>query len=97
MKGIDDILTRADEEHVLVGVPSMFSFVLGLSKPPLEFRDVVLANMTLYEQIQALMRERGIEFEHDPKEPWFVCEALSDSDVGETLSALEDVLKTIKR
>jgi len=43
------------------------------------------------------MRARGIEYELDAKEPWFVCEAHSHADVDTTLNALEDVLKEIRR
>jgi glutamate-1-semialdehyde aminotransferase len=52
--------------------------------------------METYEHLHALMRRRGVEYELDGKEPWFVCEALSDQDVDETLSALEDALKELK-
>ena len=95
MKGIDEVLTRAGEEHVLTGHPAMFSFVLGLSQPPRDFREVLQENTHRYEQIHALMRRRGVEYELDPKEPWFLCEALTEGDIDETLNALEDSLKEL--
>lgn len=95
MSGIDDVLTRAGEEHVLTGHPAMFSFILGMSEAPREFRDISNANASRYEQLQALMRKRGVEYELDPKEPWFICEALTEGDVDETLNALEDSLKEL--
>jgi glutamate-1-semialdehyde 2,1-aminomutase len=97
MEGIDQILTQAGEEHVLVGVPPMFSFVLGISQPPIEYRDVVKGDFIRYGQIHHLMRERGIEYELDGKEPWFLCEAHSEQDIDETLNALEDSLEEIGR
>jgi glutamate-1-semialdehyde 2,1-aminomutase len=95
MEGIDEALTEMGLEHSVVGVPAMFGFVLGRSQSPREFRDVLDSDMELYERIQAGMRERGIEYEHDPREPWFVCEAHSEADVDETLSRLWDTLKSV--
>ena len=96
MDGIDQVLIRAGKEHALVGVPPMFSFVLGVSESPKEYRDVVKADFASYEKIHHAMRERGIEYELDGKEPWFLCEAHSDQDIDETLNALEDSMKEIR-
>lgn len=97
MIGIDDVLTRAGESHIMVGHPAMFSFILGISEPPREFRDVLNLDETRYEQLHALMRQRGIEYELDAKEPWFVCEALTEGDADETLNTLEDAVKELKK
>jgi glutamate-1-semialdehyde 2,1-aminomutase len=96
MKGIDDVLTEAGLEHTLTGVPAMFSPVLGISQPPREYRDLQRADMELYEKIQARMRRRGVEYEMDGKEPWFVCEAHSEADIDTTLTALAEVVKEVK-
>jgi glutamate-1-semialdehyde 2,1-aminomutase len=95
MVGIDEILTEAKIEHVMTGVPAMFGFLLGVSEQPREYRDVVKANMHLYEAIQIRMRERGIEYERDPKEPWFLCASHSEEDIDVTLSAFREVLEEI--
>jgi glutamate-1-semialdehyde 2,1-aminomutase len=97
MIGIDEILTRAGEAHVMVGHPAMFSFILGMSEAPREFRDVLKADALRYEHLHALMRQRGVEYELDPKEPWFVCEALTEGDVDETLNILEDSVKELNK
>lgn len=96
MQGIDDVLTEAGIEHTLTGVPAMFSPVLGLSQPPREYRDLQPLDTQLYARIQAGMRRRGVEFEHDAKEPWFVCEALSEADVDHTLTAMAETVKQAK-
>lgn len=97
MDGIHTLLTEAEIEHAVVGVPPMFSFVLGVEDPPREYRHVLEADLELYEKIQKEMRARGIEYELDPKEPWFMCQAHSEADVDETLYALRDTLKnTVK-
>jgi glutamate-1-semialdehyde 2,1-aminomutase len=96
MDGIDDILTEAGLEHALTGVPAMFSPVMGVSEPPREYRHLQKADMDLYEKIHGRMRQRGIEYEMDGKEPWFVCEAHSEADVDATLTALAEVVKEVK-
>jgi glutamate-1-semialdehyde 2,1-aminomutase len=96
MEGIDGLLAEAGMEHAMTGVPAMFAFVLGVSESPREYRDVVKGDMHTYESIQAGMRERGIEYERDPKEPWFLCQAHSGEDIAETLNAFQDVLKEMR-
>ena len=93
MEGIDEILTEAGLEHALTGVPAMFSFVLGLSQPPREYRDLQAMDAEHYKALQTGMRARGVEYERDAKEPWFVCEALSEADVEATLAALAEAVK----
>jgi glutamate-1-semialdehyde 2,1-aminomutase len=97
MQGIDEVLTEAGLEHVVVGHPAMFSFLLGRSEAPRNYRDVVKTDLDLYERLAFSMRAMGVEFEPDPREPWFLCEALSDADVDETLNKLNDATKAIKQ
>jgi glutamate-1-semialdehyde 2,1-aminomutase len=97
MEGIGEILTEAGIEHTLSGVPAMFSFILGLQRPPREYRDLERADMTLYGRLHAAMRRRGVEYELDGKEPWFVCEAHSGADVEETLNALAESVQEAKK
>jgi len=93
MDGLSSVLMEAELEHTLTGVPAMFSFLLGVNQSPREFRDVLAADLDLYERIQGEMRKRGIEYDIDPKEPWFLCETHSDADIDETLFAFRDTLK----
>jgi glutamate-1-semialdehyde 2,1-aminomutase len=88
---------EAEIDHALTGVPAMFSFVLGVEQAPKEYRDVIAADLDYYERIQAGMRLRGIEYELDAKEPWFLCEAHSENDLDETLYALRDTLKEMRK
>ena len=96
MDGIHQVLERAGLQHTLTGHPAMFSFVLGLSEPPREYRDLAKADLQLYERIAAGMRRGGVEIELDGKEPWFLCEAHTSEHVDETLNVMEDTLKAIK-
>ena len=95
MEGIHQILERKDLPHALTGHPAMFVFLLGVSQSPREYRDVAKADMDLYEKIAVKMRDRGIEYELDAREPWFLCEAHSDIDIDETLNKLEDSLSNM--
>ena len=40
--------------------------------------------------------ERGAMPEPDAGEPWFLCAALSEKDVGDTLNYFEDSVKEVK-
>ena len=97
MEGIHTLLLEAEIEHAVTGVPAMFSFVLGVDQPPRDYRAVLEMDSDLYERIQKGMRARGIEYELDAKEPWFLCEAHSEADIDETLFALRDTLKEINK
>jgi glutamate-1-semialdehyde 2,1-aminomutase len=97
MEGIGDVLTEAGLEHTLTGVPAMFSPVLGITQAPREYRDLERADMALYEKIHARMRRRGVEYEIDGKEPWFVCEAHTQADIDHTLTALAESVREVKR
>jgi glutamate-1-semialdehyde 2,1-aminomutase len=96
MDGLHRIMEEAGLEHALTGVPSMFTFVLGQSAPPANFRDVLLSDAELYEHLAQAMRRRGVEYELDPKEPWFMCEAHTDEDIECTLEAFHESLKEVK-
>jgi glutamate-1-semialdehyde 2,1-aminomutase len=95
MEGIHQVLGQAGIEHALTGHPAMFGFVLGTTRAPREFREVMQSDMALYEEICAGMRRRGIEYEMDPREPWFLCEAHTEGDIDDTLEALADVVKKV--
>lgn len=93
--GIGEVLTEAGIDHVVLGPPEMPGLVLGTSQAPKDYRGVMDTDVHLYEKIAEGMRERGVEYEPDPREPWFLCEALSDADVDETLNALNDSVKAL--
>ncbi|MBI3761261.1 MAG: aminotransferase class III-fold pyridoxal phosphate-dependent enzyme, partial [Chloroflexi bacterium] len=96
MAGIDEVLTEADIEHKVMGVPAMFCFVLNYSGTPKDFRDVRAADYDFYKRLSKAMRTRGVEFNPTPA-PWMMCEAHSDEDVDATLNALNDAVKEARR
>jgi glutamate-1-semialdehyde 2,1-aminomutase len=96
MQGIGDVLTEAGLEHSLHGVPGMFGVFLDPQEPVKDYRAVLRTNLEKSERLGMALRERGVEVEPDPREPWFFSAAHSDKDVDETLNALNDAVKTIK-
>jgi glutamate-1-semialdehyde 2,1-aminomutase len=95
MDGLHAELQAAGVEHVMTGIPGMFTFVLGFSKQPLNYRDLIPADAHLYEKLALSMRKRGVEYELDHKEPWFICEAHSEADIDHTLEVFRDCLKEL--
>jgi len=93
MQGIDDILAEADIPHVVTGVPSMFGILLGTQEAPQDFRDYTAGDGDLYEEIGMELAQRGVLPDSDGREPWFLCYALSEEDVAETLNIFNDAVK----
>jgi glutamate-1-semialdehyde 2,1-aminomutase len=96
MAGIGDVLTEAGIPHVVTGVPSMFGLFLGSEEEPRDFRDYLAGDGELYEAISMGLNQRGIQPDADGREPWFLCYALSEEDVSETLNVFNDTVKEAK-
>jgi glutamate-1-semialdehyde aminotransferase len=96
MTGIGEILTEADIPHFLPGVPSMFGIVLGIEQEPHDFRDYFKGDGELYENLAMELIQRGVQPDGDAREPWFLCAALSENDVKETLNIFNDSVKAAK-
>ena len=96
MEGIGEILTEADVPHFLPGVPSMFGIVLGVEQEPHDFRDYFKGDGELYENLAYELIQRGVQPDGDAREPWFLCSALSEEDVDETLNVFNDSVKAAK-
>jgi len=96
MTGIDEVLTEAGIPHVVTGVPAMFGILLGTDEEPKDFRDYLNGDGHLYEKIGMEIIRNGIQPDADGREPWFLCYALSDEDVDETLNVFNDAVKKAK-
>ncbi len=97
MDGIHEILTEAGIPHALTGTPSMFGLFIGGEEPPQDFRDYLAGDGDLYEEIAMELVRRGVQPDADGREPWFLCYALSEEDVAETLSVFNEAVKAAKR
>ncbi len=96
MQGIDDILTRHGIPHAMTGLPAMFSYILGTDQSPADFRDYCQGDDRMYEAISTELIERGVFPEADGREPWFLCYALSEADVAETLEKFDESVRAVK-
>ncbi len=95
-EGIKDILADHGIAHVITGLPPMFSIYLGSDREPLNFRDYLKGDSALYSRIAMEMVKRGAMPDIDGREPWFLCAALSEGDVQETLNIFNDAVKAAK-
>ena len=95
MKGIDEILSEAGIPHFVTGVPSMFGLFLGKDQEPDDFRDYLKGDGDLYEKIGMELIRRGVQPDADGREPWFLCYALSEGDVDETLNIFNDSVNAV--
>jgi glutamate-1-semialdehyde 2,1-aminomutase len=96
MTGIGEILTESGIPHTLPGVPSMFGIVLGDDQEPKDFREYFNGDGELYEMLALELIQRGVQPDGDAREPWFLCYALSEEDVSETLNVFNDSVKAAK-
>ncbi len=92
MKGVDEILTRHGIPHRVSGVPAMFGIIMTDAEV-YDVRTYAATDMALYRDIAFGAIRRGVMFDPDPREPWFLCYALSEEDVAETLNVFEDAVK----
>lgn len=96
MEGLDEILTEQGIPHVVTGVPSMLGILLGTDEEPREFRDYIRGDAALYDKIAMRLIASGVQPDADGREPWFLCAALSEADVAETLNKFNDAVKAAK-
>ena len=93
MAGIDEILTRAGVPHVVNGVPSMFSVLLGKDEPPVDYRSYAGFDAEMFGKLGAALIESGMLVDDDPREPWFMSYAHDAAVIGETLNIVEDAVR----
>lgn len=96
MKGIAEIFSDYEIDHAVTGLPAMFGILLGSNCAPQNFRDYLKGNAALYAQFVRGLAQRGVLPDIDGREPWFLCAALSEEDVQETLNAINDTVRELK-
>ncbi|MGD2177338.1 MAG: guanitoxin biosynthesis PLP-dependent transaminase GntE [Anaerolineae bacterium] len=97
MDGMDEILTDADIPHKLIGLPPIFSFILGVDEEPTDFRGYAEGDEALYERLVMALIEQGVMPDCDGREPWFLCYSHGEDEIAETLTAFEDAVKAVKQ
>jgi glutamate-1-semialdehyde 2,1-aminomutase len=95
MSGLDEILSDRGIPHVVLGLPPMFSIILGTDEEPHDFRGYLGGDAALYEKITMELIARGAQPDADGREPWFMCYSHSEQDVADTLTMFEDAVKAV--
>ena len=81
--------------HVVTGVPSMFSVLLGKDEPPVDYRAYAEFDAELFGLLGGALIERGVLVDDDPREPWFLSYSHDAAVIGETLKLVEDAVKAV--
>jgi glutamate-1-semialdehyde 2,1-aminomutase len=95
MAGIDGILARAGVPHVVSGVPSMFSVLLGKDEAPVDYRSYAEFDADLFGLLGGALIEGGVLVDDDPREPWFMSYSHDAAVIGETLNIVEDAVNQV--
>ncbi len=93
MEGIHAILSRAGVPHVVNGVPSMFSVLLGKDEAPADYRAYAAFDAELFGRLGGALIERGVLVDDDPREPWFLSYSHDAAVIGATLEIVEEAVK----
>jgi len=93
-EAISEVLDRYGMPYVIEGHPSMFNIWFS-EEPPYEYRDWKQSDHTFYDAVTAGLIERGVMPEPDSREPWFMCEALSDEDIAFTVQMLDESVRAV--
>ena len=96
MVGLHEILGHHGIPHAITGVPAMLGVLIGTNTPIRDFRASAVVDDALSRKINDGLRANGVFPDPEYAEPWFLCAALSDSDVNETLNVFEHVVASVK-
>lgn len=98
MAGLGEILTEQGISHAISGTPAVFGLMFEPKTENIrEFRDVMNTNFQMYVDVAYALRERGVDIEPDPREPFFLCAAHTEADIDETLNRFNDAVKAVKK
>ncbi|NDH52990.1 MAG: aminotransferase class III-fold pyridoxal phosphate-dependent enzyme [Betaproteobacteria bacterium] len=75
------VFSAAGIAHAFAGPPAMFG-IHFTPRVPANYRDWRLSNTALYQRFAWQLIENGVMLEPDSREPWFICEAHQDVDLG---------------
>jgi glutamate-1-semialdehyde 2,1-aminomutase len=95
LKGIGEILTDAGFAHHVLGPPSMFGITFG-EEEPTDFRSWLKLDHDLYTAIMTALVRNGAMPDPDGGEPWFLCAALTEKDVEDTLNYFAEAVQEVK-
>lgn len=97
MEGIHALLSQAGVAHVMSGVPSMFSVLLGSDVAPTDYRSYAAFDAELFARLGSALIENGVLVDDDPREPWFLSWSHDAEVIADTLQRFEDALRMTPR
>ncbi len=95
MTGIGEILGRRGVPHVVTGVPSMFSVLLGKEEAPTDYRSYSEFDAELFGLLGGELIRQGVLVDDDPREPWFMSYSHDAAVIDETLNRVEDAVNAV--
>jgi glutamate-1-semialdehyde 2,1-aminomutase len=75
------VFTQAGIDHAFAGPPAMLG-IHFTPDVPTNYRDWRRTDSALYQRFAWHLIDLGVMLEPDSREPWFICEAHSDLDLG---------------
>jgi glutamate-1-semialdehyde 2,1-aminomutase len=94
MDGLREIFTKHNLVFEIVGYPSVFNVRFDLQGPT-DYRSAMKANRAMYLDFAFELLQRGVRIL--PRGTWFVSSAHTDSDITQTLVAVDGALRSIGR
>jgi glutamate-1-semialdehyde 2,1-aminomutase len=89
---ISEVLDRFSIPYVIEGHPALFNIWFA-EEPPYEYRDWKQSDHSFYDEVAAGLIQRGVMPEPESREPWFICESLTDEDIAHTAEALDAAVR----
>jgi len=89
------VFTKAGIEHAFAGPPAMFGIHFTPTVPT-NYRDWRLTDSALYQKFAWKLIELGVMLEPDSREPWFICEAHQQLDLGWLEDTANKAMKAVK-
>jgi glutamate-1-semialdehyde 2,1-aminomutase len=95
MEGMREAFASVGITAVVTGFPQIFHVAFGLEKPARNCRDLAQANRSSYVAFTTALLQRGVRALE--RGAWFMSIEHNDSVIGETLGAVEDAARDLRR
>ncbi len=93
-KGLENALAASSRPYVINRLGSMISIHFS-DKPVTNFADAASADNATFNRFFHLMLDKGVYLPPSAYETWFICNALSDNDISETIAAAADSIAAL--
>jgi glutamate-1-semialdehyde 2,1-aminomutase len=93
-EGLNNILKATSIPYVINQVGSMISMHFS-EKPVIDFASAAASNIELFKKFFHAMLKRGVYLPPSAYETWFICNAMTNDDIGFTVNATKESLQEI--